>query len=73
MSTLEFQSEIKRHWKKWLPKKWRALVEAGTVEEETLAVAQMAQQEKLSLMQAGYPETAADEVVRAEYILLKPE
>jgi hypothetical protein len=33
----------------------------------------MANKEMLELMQAGYPETAAEEVVKAEHILLKPE
>ena len=73
MTTEAFQAEIKKHWKKWLPAKWKELQAEGRIESATLAVAQMAQQEKQRLMQSGFPEFAADEVVRAEYILLKPE
>ena len=40
---------------------------------EIMAVAQMANQEKLRLMRAGYQEHEAEEVVRHEYILLRPE
>ena len=73
MTTAQFESEIRRHWKKWLPRKWKELEASGRMGAEILAVAQMANQEKMRLMRAGYQEHEADEVVRHEYILLKPE
>jgi hypothetical protein len=73
MTTEAFAAEIRHHWKKWLPRKWKELVDSGRMMAETMAVAQMAHQEKMRLMRAGYQEHEADEVVRAEFILLKPE
>ena len=73
MTTEAFAAEIRHHWKKWLPRKWKALEASGRMEAEIMAVARMANDEKMRLMRAGYQEHEADEVVRHEYILLKPE
>ena len=73
MTTEAFAAQARKHWKEWLPQKWRALREAGGAESAVRAAAQQAQAMKLDLMQAGYQEHEADEVVLAEYILLRPE
>ena len=73
MTTEAFAAEIRHHWKKWLPKKWRELEASGRMQAEIMAVARMANDEKMRLMRAGYQEHEADEVVRHEYILLRPE
>jgi hypothetical protein len=73
MTTEAFAAMARNHWKKWLPRKWKALMESGQAEAEVRAAAQMAQQEKLRLMKMGAQEHEADEIVRAEFLLLKPE
>lgn len=73
MTTEAFAVMARKHWKKWLPRKWKALVASGQAEVAIRTATQTANKEMLELMQAGYPETAAEEVVKAEYILLKPE
>jgi hypothetical protein len=73
MATATFAAMARKHWKKWRPREWKALVESGQADAAVLAAAQRANKEMLELMKAGYPETAAEEVVKAEHILLKPE
>ena len=73
MTTEAWAAMARRHWKEYLPKKWKALQESGETEAAVRAAAQQAQTHKLQLMRAGYQEHEADEVVRAEYILLRPE
>jgi hypothetical protein len=73
MTTEAFAAMARNHWKKWLPKKWAALKESGELEASIRAAAQMATDEKRRLMAAGYQEHEADEVVKAELILLPPE
>ena len=73
MTTEAFAAMARSHWKRWLPNKWAALKAAGEAEAAVRAAAAQAQQEKLQLMQAGAQEHEADEIVRAEYLLLKPE
>ena len=73
MATEMFAAMARKHWKKWRPKEWKELVESGQADAAVLAAAQRANREMLELMRTGYPETAAEEVVKAEYILLKPE
>jgi len=73
MTTEAWAAMARKHWKEYLPKKWKALQESGETQAAVMAAAQQAQAHKLQLMKAGFQEHEADEVVRAEYILLKPE
>lgn len=73
MTTQAFAAMARRHWKEWLPNRWAALQASGQTEAAVLAAAQAAQKEKQALMRAGSQEHEADEVVRAQFILLPPE
>jgi hypothetical protein len=73
MTTEAWAAMARKHWKEYLPKKWKELQERGETQAAVMAAAQQAQAHKMQLMRAGYQEHEADEVVRAEFILLKPE
>jgi hypothetical protein len=73
MTTEAWASMARKHWKEYLPKKWAALQANGETQAAVMAAAQQAQEMKAQLMQSGFQEHEADEVVRAEFILLKPE
>lgn len=73
LSVTALMAQARRHWTEWLPEKVAALKEAGKLESELQAVAKMAMQRAQELMAMGYRVHEAEEVVLAEYILLKPE
>ncbi|MBR1156280.1 hypothetical protein [Bradyrhizobium sp. JYMT SZCCT0428] len=73
MGRLERRSRALRHWKEFLPEKFKELQATGMLEAETNAAANMATDEIISLMQQGYQEHEAREVALPNYILLKPE
>ena len=65
--------KARKHWEQWLPKKVKALKEAGTFNEAIQTAAHKAQVEIAALMAQGYQEHEAEEVVLPQFILLKPE
>ena len=60
------------HWKEHLPKKYKALKQAGTLNSEALKAAEMTLDEQAELIAQGYPPEAAWEMVREQY-LFQPE
>jgi len=66
-------ARAREHWAEWLPAKTRSLKASGIFSTETKKAAVQAQKEILELMQAGYQEHEAGEVVLPKYILLPPE
>lgn len=73
MSVQDLASKARKHWATWLPQRTAMLKEAGSFQAETQAAAAMAQDEKDRLMQQGYRDHEAEEVVLHQFILLKPE
>jgi len=74
MTREELASKIRQHWRKWLPKKHLALKESGRLMEESNSLAMRAHQRWVELVERGYQDHEADEVVNAEYVYLeKPE
>ena len=66
-------TKIRKHWKKYLPAKVKALREQGGLEESMQAAARMAQQEIERLRASGYQEHEAEEVALKEFVYLPPE
>ena len=62
-----------RHWKEWLPNRYRELVEANQLLTAAEAAAKGAAQEIRELMDAGARLDEAEEIVLPQLILLKPE
>ena len=60
------------HWKEHLPKKYKALKQAGTLNSEALKAAEMTLEEQASLIAQGFPAEAAWGMVRELYVF-QPE
>ena len=60
------------HWKEHLPKKYKALKQAGTLNSEALKAAEMTLDEQAELIAQGFPAEAAWEMVRELYVF-QPE
>ncbi|MDM0051410.1 hypothetical protein [Variovorax sp. J22R115] len=73
MSAENYAAMARKHWTKWLPRKVAALKADGDLESTLQTVGKQAQARLLELMQQGFREHEADEVVRSEFIQLKPE
>lgn len=73
MSVPELTALARKHWAQWLPEKTRELEAQGIFSAETQKAAVQAQAEISELMQSGYQEHEAREVVLPQYILLPPE
>lgn len=66
-------TKARKHWETWLPAKTADLKAAGQFEEAVQGAAALAQQQISQLMQQGYQQHEAEEVVLRELILLAPE
>lgn len=62
-----------RHWKEWLPNRYKELLEANQLTTAAAAAAAGAAREIRELMQAGARLDEAEEVVLPKWILLPPE
>ena len=71
VSVQDLKKEIRENLTKFRPKGAAEMVQRGTLDEDTQAKAIEAQSEMDRLIQQGYKENEAREVVRAEF--LKPE
>ena len=60
------------HWKEHLPKKYKALKQAGTLNSEALKAAEMTLEEQASLIAQGFLAEAAWGMVRELYVF-QPE
>lgn len=72
-SVPELTSKARKHWAKWLPKKAAELKASGQWEVATQDAATEAMAEMQKLMQMGFQEHEAEEVVLQKLILLPPE
>lgn len=61
------------HWRKWRPKEFRQMQKDGTLNERAQTASKEAAKQVASLMEAGYQQHEAEEVVLPELILLPPE
>lgn len=63
----------RRHWTQYLPAKVAELKKQGRLEAALTVAARRASERIQELMAQGYQAHEAEEVARAEYLLLKPE
>lgn len=73
MSKQTFASKIRRNLTQWHPALTRELRESGQLEATVQARAKRAQERLLELMEQGYREHEAEEVVNSEIVNLRPE
>jgi len=69
----ELKAKAANHWRRWLPKKWAALVAEDRVDEELTISATQAEKAIRQWMDGGARLDEAEEIVLPEIILLKPE
>lgn len=73
MSKQTFASKIRRNLTQWHPKLAQELRESGQLEAAVQARAKQAQERMLELMQQGYRDHEAEEVVNSEIVNRAPE
>ena len=73
MNAQGFSQQARRHWTRFLPSKVKELREEGNLEASLQAVGRMAQARMTELMVQGYQQHEAEEVARAELVILPPE
>ena len=73
MSVQNLKMLAREHWNKWLPEKVSRLKAEGSLDQELLAAANLAQEEIETLMKKGYSVDEAKEVALPRFILLPPE
>lgn len=73
MSAERYVAMARKHWTQWLPKRVKQLKADGDWESTLRVVGVRAQERLLELMQQGFRQHEAEEVVLHELILLKPE
>lgn len=66
-------SKALRHWKEWLPNRYKELLEANGLVTAAAAAAAGAAKEIKELMDAGARLDEAEEIVLPKWILLTPE
>lgn len=73
MSKENFASKIRRNLTQWHPALTKELRESGQFEATVQVRAKRAQERLLELMQQGYRDHEAEEVVNSEIVNLPPE
>ena len=73
MNAQGFTKQARKHWTTFLPTKVKELREAGQLEAALQAVGRRAQARVTDLMAHGYQQHEAEEVARAELVMLLPE
>lgn len=73
MLGLQYTGLALDHWKKWRPKMVKEMRADGTLNEAVQRASKEAARQVASLMEAGYQQHEAEEVVLPELILLPPE
>lgn len=73
MSVEKYAAMARRHWTRWLPKKVKELKVTGQWEQALQQVGKQANQRVMELMQQGFQQHEAEEVIQHELLLLKPE
>lgn len=73
MLGLQYVGKALRHWEQWRPKMVAEMREAGTLNAEAQKASKEAARQVAQLMQNGYQQHEAEEVVLPGYILLTPE
>ncbi len=68
----QWVTEADRHWKAYLPEKYKALKEAGELEEALQLAAEQTAEEVDEFLDSGYPMRAALEIVKPRYLILDP-
>jgi len=69
----QLETLAKYHWKEWRPKQYEELRRSGDLREELRKAAKKAHKEIMKLLQSGYQNHEAEEIVLTRYILLAPE
>lgn len=73
LSIPELEAKIAAHWKEWRPNVVKDLRASGSWEIVRRKTAERAHKHQWMLMEQGYPDWAAEEVVLKEHVLLPPE
>lgn len=73
MSAQRYASMARKHWTKWLPKRVAELKAEGQLDPTLQTVGKQAFEAVLELMQQGFQQHEAEEVVLRDLVLLKPE
>lgn len=73
MSANKYETMVRKHWAKWLPKRVAALKEAGDWDSTVQTVAKQTAAQVVELMGQGFRQHEAEEVALHERVLLKPE
>ena len=73
MNLIQMQSMVKKHWREFCPQKAKELKATGKLEAEAHRVSLLAQTKKAELLQEGYRDFEADEVITREILLANPE
>lgn len=73
MGAPRYATMARKHWATWLPKKVAALKADHELEQALQTAGKLAQERVVELMQQGFQQHEAEEVVLSELILLKPE
>lgn len=66
-------SMAREHWEEYLPEKFAALKEAGTLEQTLQQAAEQTYREIDELENSGFRPHEAEEIVFPKYLLLPPE
>lgn len=66
-------SQARQHWKEHQPKRFKALKEAGILEQALRTAAEQTHKEMTALENAGMKEHEAWEMVRETYLFPPPE
>ena len=73
MANPQYVSLARKHWTQHLPSKVAELRQEGMLEQALQIAANQTQERILELMEQGYRHHEAEEVARAEFLLLPPE
>jgi Holliday junction resolvasome RuvABC DNA-binding subunit len=73
MLGLQYTQKALDHWREWRPKMYKEMQEDGTLNQRAQDASKEAARQVAALMEAGYQQHEAEEVVLPELILLKPE
>lgn len=66
-------SLTRKHWKTYLPKMTASLKAEGKLEQALQVAVSQAANRIRELMESGYQQHEAEEVARAEFLILNPE
>jgi len=73
MDWMTLNNKACRYWEMWLPRRTKQLKDAEQFDAAIRTAVAKTQSEIVDLLEKGYPEHEAKDVVLPKYIYLKPE